>query len=482
MAFMSSLSNNTSRTNRTVNAAQAVNTARKVSTASTQVNAAYSTNIDNLSDAVICSLFAIQPNKEGPNYALYGFLIFKFQLRDEFVNKHVVENFKAKSSEEEPKPKIEKKTVRPSIAKIEFVKSKQQEKTARKTVKKFSNIGKTLTVLEIDCNYHQKQFQNQRMVKPVWNNAHRGNPQMNLQDQGAIDSGCSRHMIWNMSYLTDYEKIDGGYAIHVPQTSGPTNNIIDEAVHNELGDSLVMAATTASSLEVEKGNGNTLQSDEDILKLNELMEICTNLQNKVLDLEKTITTQKSFGDKESLGEDASKQERKINAIDANDEITLVNDADNEMFDLDDLGGEDVFVVKHKKLVGRKKRKESRRRADTREYKEGKVRALNEIKASIGCKVVCESVGDDLCGDGDLPAWSIVTETIPSDNDIINIYKQSDNKAGGQIWLCHSTVFGWSNLRIHEDRPVIRFIKLSMLSLSEHLKADNTIRVNQWLTD
>ncbi|GJU87492.1 putative ribonuclease H-like domain-containing protein [Tanacetum coccineum] len=30
-------------------------------------------------------------------------------------------------------------------------------------------------------------------------------------DHGVIDSGCSRHMTWNMSYLTDYEEIDGGY-------------------------------------------------------------------------------------------------------------------------------------------------------------------------------------------------------------------------------------------------------------------------------
>ncbi|GJY05365.1 uncharacterized mitochondrial protein-like protein [Tanacetum coccineum] len=38
-----------------------------------------------------------------------------------------------------------------------------------------------------------------------------GNPQMDLQDQGVIDSGCSRHMTGNMSYLTDYEEIDGRY-------------------------------------------------------------------------------------------------------------------------------------------------------------------------------------------------------------------------------------------------------------------------------
>ncbi|GJZ23114.1 hypothetical protein Tco_0560573 [Tanacetum coccineum] len=38
-----------------------------------------------------------------------------------------------------------------------------------------------------------------------------GNLQMDLLDNGVIDSGCSRHMTVNMSYLTDYEEIDGGY-------------------------------------------------------------------------------------------------------------------------------------------------------------------------------------------------------------------------------------------------------------------------------
>ncbi|GJS42392.1 hypothetical protein Tco_0567435 [Tanacetum coccineum] len=64
-----------------------------------------------------------------------------------------------------------------------------------------------------------------------------------------------------------------------------------------LGDSLVRAATTASSLEAEHDKlviitktaipGNTLQSDEDSLTLKELMELCTNLKQRVLDLEKT---------------------------------------------------------------------------------------------------------------------------------------------------------------------------------------------------
>nr|GEX25647.1 hypothetical protein [Tanacetum cinerariifolium] len=60
----------------------------------------------------------------------------------------------------------------------------------------------------------------------------------------------------------------------VPQPSGPSDNVADDAAHKELG-------------------GNTLQSDEDRFKLDKLMELCTILQNKVLDLEKTKTTQRN---------------------------------------------------------------------------------------------------------------------------------------------------------------------------------------------
>ncbi|GKB19226.1 hypothetical protein Tco_0853149, partial [Tanacetum coccineum] len=62
MDFVSSLNNNTISTNGAVNTTQTVNTAHGVSTASTQVNDSYSTNIDNMSDAVICAFFASQPN------------------------------------------------------------------------------------------------------------------------------------------------------------------------------------------------------------------------------------------------------------------------------------------------------------------------------------------------------------------------------------------------------------------------------------
>nr|GFC98295.1 ribonuclease H-like domain-containing protein [Tanacetum cinerariifolium] len=36
-------------------------------------------------------------------------------------------------------------------------------------------------------------------------------PQQVKDDQGYVDSGCSRHMIGNMSYLSDFKEFNGGY-------------------------------------------------------------------------------------------------------------------------------------------------------------------------------------------------------------------------------------------------------------------------------
>nr|GEW72977.1 hypothetical protein [Tanacetum cinerariifolium] len=49
------------------------------------------------------------------------------------------------------------------------------------------------------------------------------NPQEHLQDKGVIDSGCSRHMIGNMSFLTDYEEIDKGYVAFGGNPKGGKN-------------------------------------------------------------------------------------------------------------------------------------------------------------------------------------------------------------------------------------------------------------------
>nr|GEV96842.1 hypothetical protein [Tanacetum cinerariifolium] len=72
-------------------------------------------------------------------------------------------------SEVEFEPKVENKTVRPSIEKINF-------------------------------------------VKPASEKVEKGNPQQKeYKEKGVIDNGCSRHMTGNKCYLTDYEDYDGGF-------------------------------------------------------------------------------------------------------------------------------------------------------------------------------------------------------------------------------------------------------------------------------
>ncbi|GKE57827.1 hypothetical protein Tco_1497012 [Tanacetum coccineum] len=96
-------------------------------------------------------------------------------------------------------------------------------------------------------------------------------------------------------------------------------------------------------------------SGEDRMQLTELMNLCTNLQKHVLDLEKAKDAQaKEIAglkkrDKDSLGaqEDASNQARSIDDIDKDTEVSLVDETqgrsdDAEMFDTDVLFGNEVF--------------------------------------------------------------------------------------------------------------------------------------------
>nr|GFB70585.1 putative ribonuclease H-like domain-containing protein [Tanacetum cinerariifolium] len=47
-----------------------------------------------------------------------------------------------------------------------------------------------------------------------------GNLQQALRDKGVIDSGCSRHMTGNMSYLSDFEELNGRYVALVGNLKG----------------------------------------------------------------------------------------------------------------------------------------------------------------------------------------------------------------------------------------------------------------------
>ncbi|GKF50574.1 hypothetical protein Tco_0147041, partial [Tanacetum coccineum] len=54
-----------------------------------------------------------------------------------------------------------------------------------------------------------------------------GNPQLELQEKGVIDSGCSRYMTGNKSYLSDYEEINGGFVAFGGDPKGGTKKNID---------------------------------------------------------------------------------------------------------------------------------------------------------------------------------------------------------------------------------------------------------------
>nr|GEW49092.1 hypothetical protein [Tanacetum cinerariifolium] len=68
------------------------------------------------------------------------------------------------------------------------------------------------------------------------------------------------------------------------------------------------------------------------------------LPNSTIFEQLTLMGVESSGNEESLTEDASKQERRINAINADEDITMVSAVDNETFDVYVLGGEEVFVA------------------------------------------------------------------------------------------------------------------------------------------
>ncbi|GJR13869.1 hypothetical protein Tco_0796521 [Tanacetum coccineum] len=164
----------------------------------------------------------------------------------------------------------------------------------------------------------------------------------------------------------------------VPQPSGPTDIVADEAIHKELGDNLVRAASTTSSLEVVVPSAKKpwgiqllklglrmylsipmIHYSQEKTKTTQANEI-DSLKRRVKKLKKKRSSRtyklkrlykvglsarvESSRDEESLGEDASKQGRRINVIDADEDITLVNVQDDaEMFDVNTLTGDEVFA-------------------------------------------------------------------------------------------------------------------------------------------
>ncbi|GJV04163.1 putative ribonuclease H-like domain-containing protein [Tanacetum coccineum] len=112
--------------------------------------------------------------------------------------------------------KLKKKTVFPTVAKIEFVRAKQQEKPIRKPVKyaemyrpKAVNTARPNSVVVNAVRANQVNVVKASACS-VWRPT-KLNRSSTKKDQGYVESRCSRHMTWNMSYLLDFKEFDRGY-------------------------------------------------------------------------------------------------------------------------------------------------------------------------------------------------------------------------------------------------------------------------------
>ncbi|GKE75326.1 hypothetical protein Tco_1537367 [Tanacetum coccineum] len=137
-----------------------------------------------------------------PNLSFSGLEEF---TSEPIVIKPVVENSEAKASEAKPKGATVKdkniNTVRPKAV-VNAAKPKAVVNAARPNAVLNAVKGNQVNAVKASACW---------VWKPKTKVLDHGNPQMDLQDQGVIYSGCSRHMTGNISYLSDYEEIDGGY-------------------------------------------------------------------------------------------------------------------------------------------------------------------------------------------------------------------------------------------------------------------------------
>nr|GEX21644.1 reverse transcriptase domain-containing protein [Tanacetum cinerariifolium] len=452
-----------------------VNTAHEVSTASTQVNAAYSTNIDNLSDVVICSFFASQPNspqlkvlkkiemkltvngnkkigfdmsnvecynchkrrhfsrecrdlrnqdnkhkessrrsvpietanstalvscdglggyewsdqvEEWHNYALMSFSslssdskIFdnckkwlgyenynpvppiyignfmpltpdlSFTGLDEFANKPVAENCKAKSSKEETKVVMKNDD---ALIIEEWVSDNEEENISGLPLRPKLSIqlhakidGKKIIITEsfvkrdlrladkegIDCLLNFTIFEQLTCMSPkttAWNEF------SSIMASAIICLATGQKFTFSKlildSMIRNLDNVSGNFIVSKP--SGSTESVVDKVVHKELGDRLVRAATTASSLEAEQDYGCGLGCQETIGD--------ATAQTRVLELEKTKTTQQNEID--SLKRRVKKLEKRnrsrTHKLKRLYKVSLTARAGDEK----SLGSEEVFVT------------------------------------------------------------------------------------------------------------------------------------------
>nr|GEU78052.1 hypothetical protein [Tanacetum cinerariifolium] len=226
--------------------------------------------------------------------------------KDEFVNKPIVENYKAKSSNEETKvvrknddaliieewvsdnkevdvsqPKVEKKKVRPSTAKGKKFNAARPKAIFNDVKRNNSNAVKasacwiwkpkhkvldqvskhksaSITLKKFDYIDAQGRSNSKLILLGItyycWVN-------VNAVEGSAMPTELHHtptilQSLSSQPQKTNNHKKPTRKVTQVPQPSDPIEYVADETAHKELGDSLVRDATTASSLGAKQDSGN----------------------------------------------------------------------------------------------------------------------------------------------------------------------------------------------------------------------------------
>nr|GEW80511.1 ribonuclease H-like domain-containing protein [Tanacetum cinerariifolium] len=199
-----------------------VSVVASVSAASAKIHVFALPNVDTLSNAVIYSFFASQSTSP--------------RLENDDLKQIDADDFK----EMDLKWQM---AMSPKDTRRNIVAEPQRQKKNQPTMPSWHSLLQVLLVLTISSKtdeslpasptydkYHLGD--GYHVVSPPYTGTFMppkpdlGNPQHALKDKGIIDSGFSRHMIGNMSYLFDIEELNGGYVAFGGNPNGDTECIV----------------------------------------------------------------------------------------------------------------------------------------------------------------------------------------------------------------------------------------------------------------
>ncbi|GJT87434.1 ribonuclease H-like domain-containing protein [Tanacetum coccineum] len=112
-----------------------------------------------------------------------------------------------------------------------------------------------------------------------------GNPQLELQEKGVTDSGCSRHMTGNKSYLSDYEEIDGRFVAFGGDPKGDTECVVLSPDFKLLDENHVLLKVPRKDNMYSIDLKNIVPSGENLIDLKVKVIRCDNgteFKNKVM--------------------------------------------------------------------------------------------------------------------------------------------------------------------------------------------------------